>query len=69
MINTAVQDIKKKIKPALEAIDCLRDPSVEEREQKAIRNEFENKGKRVLSELVAEENASVSNLLDEGLVE
>jgi len=69
MINTAVQDIKKKIKPALEAIDCLRDPSVEEREQKAIRNEFENKGKIVLSELVAEENASVSNLLDEGLVE
>lgn len=33
-------DIKKKIKPILEAIECLRDPSLEEREQRAIKNEF-----------------------------
>ena len=40
MVNAAVMDIKKKIKPALEGIESLRDSSLEEREQKAIKTEF-----------------------------
>lgn len=31
VVNNAVGDIKKKIRPLLEAIECLRDPSIEER--------------------------------------
>jgi gamma-glutamylcyclotransferase (GGCT)/AIG2-like uncharacterized protein YtfP len=49
MVSAAVMDIKKKIKPALDAIECLRDPSLEEREQKAIKTEFESKTKKTLS--------------------
>ena len=62
-------DIKKKIRPVLEAIECLRDPSLEEREQKAIRNELESKNKKRLSELVGEGEGAVVDLLKQGLVE
>ena len=62
-------EVKKKVKPALEAIECLRDPSLEEREQKIIRNEFEVKSKRILAELVGEGLGTVRGLLEEELVE
>lgn len=69
VVSCAVTDIKKKIRPVLEAIECLRDPSLEEREQKAIRNELESKNKKRLSELVGEGEGAVIDLLKQGLVE
>lgn len=43
MVSAVVGEIKKKIRPLLEAMECLRDPSLEEREQRFIRSELEKR--------------------------
>lgn len=68
VVSMVVADIKKKLRPVLEAVECIRDPSLEERELRFVRAEFERHGHNALSDLIGDEGL-VRELVSQGVTE